>query len=212
VAAGNAYQAKRNFERAVEHYRLALAIDPDDAATRHNFGSLLLLRGESREAISHLQQEAALSPDRMETHANLALALGQTGQWDQSLIEYRQAMRLGPDHAPTMAGAARILATHPEATRRNAQEAIQLAERAVQVTSQRDAMALDALAAAYACAGIFDKAVAAQQASIKLANAGNATTEQIADLQSRLALYRQRKPFVAAAGDEQLVQLKTPPN
>lgn len=208
VALGNACQSKGQSDEAIDHYRKALAINMDDAITRHNLGSLLLARGETKEALEHLQRAVELNSDRVETRINMAMALRQSGQPDLALIEYREAIRLGPDRPAALIGAARILATHPDASKRNAREAVQLAERAVQMTNQRDVLALDTLAAAYACAGTFDKAVTAQQASISLASAAKASPATISDLQNRLALYRQRKPFVEEINSDRVVQLE----
>ena len=60
---------------------------------------------------------------------------------------------------PALASLAWLLATAPEAALRDADQAIRLAERAAELTGRRDASALDVLAAAYAAAGQFDRAV-----------------------------------------------------
>jgi hypothetical protein len=52
---------------------------------------------------------------------------------------------------------------------------------------------LDALAAAYAAAGTFDRAVAAAEAAVRLAP----EPQLAAEFQQRLTLYQQRRRFVA---------------
>ncbi len=72
---------------------------------------------------------------------------------------------------------------------------MRLAERAVQLTGRRDAGAVDVLAAAYAAAGNFDRAVATAEAALSLAGTGAGA----AAIRVRLDLYRQRRPFVAGS-------------
>jgi spermidine synthase len=55
----------------------------------------------------------------------------------------------------------------------DAAEAIRFAERAVELTRQRDPDALDVLAAAYAMAGDFSRAVEAAEAALALTSATN---------------------------------------
>jgi hypothetical protein len=92
-----------------------------------------------------------------------------------------------------------LLATSPDPKVRNGAQAIIVAERANQLTGYEDGMALDTLAAAYAEAGRFDNAVATESRAIELARA--AGKNDLADrFATRLALYRQRKPFHRVLG------------
>ena len=72
-----------------------------------------------------------------------------------------------------------ILATHPDPNIRDTAEAIEAAERAAELTGYKNALTLDTLAAAYAAAGQFDRAVTSAQAAISQARA--AQTEALAN-------------------------------
>src|SRR5207247_2164022 len=61
-----------------------------------------------------------------------------------------------------------LLATCTVAEVRDGQSAVAYAQKAVSVTNRKDPETLDTLAAAYAEAGAFDKAVSAQQEAIAL--------------------------------------------
>jgi Flp pilus assembly protein TadD len=79
------------------------------------------------------------------------------------------------------------MATSHDAALRNGSEAVALAGHAVELTRGREPMLLGTLAAAYAEAGDFDKAVETQQKAAELANQqGNA--QLAAMLQGRLAV------------------------
>ena len=73
---------------------------------------------------------------------------------------------------------------------RNGSRAVELAEKAVAVTHRKDPNLLDTLAAAYAEAGHFSQAVAAQKEAIDLLRDAPRKT----DFASRLALYETNTP------------------
>ena len=87
-----------------------------------------------------------------------------------------------------------IFATHQEAQVRNGAEAVRLAERACELTDYKAPPLLDTLAAAYAEAGQFDKAVETAEKAIQLVR--TAKREEIAtDIQNRLNLYKAKRPY-----------------
>jgi hypothetical protein len=100
---------------------------------------------------------------------------------------------LRPDWAPVLAEAAWLFATHPDARVRDPGLAISFAERGTALTSRRDPVLLDVLAAAYAASGGFEKAVAAARAAQDLIP-GKSVMEQ------RLALYQQGRAYVDVLG------------
>ena len=67
--------------------------------------------------------------------------------------------------------AAWLLATSPDAGLRDGSEAVRLATHAAQLTSEQDPSILATLAAAYAEAGEFAKAMVTNQQAINLGNA-----------------------------------------
>jgi tetratricopeptide (TPR) repeat protein len=56
-----------NTRRALEHYRLALELEPDHAAWLCAYGLLLARLGRSREALASLRRAAAVAPDNVKT-------------------------------------------------------------------------------------------------------------------------------------------------
>jgi hypothetical protein len=98
-----------------------------------------------------------------------------------------------PNDSEALRRAAWLLATSPEASLRNGEEAVALAARSVSLSSGRDAASLDALAAAYAESHRFADAVAtARRALAVAAPAGSALSE---DIRSRIKLYQTGTPF-----------------
>ena len=86
-----------------------------------------------------------------------------------------------------------ILATHPQARVRNPAEAVRLGERAAELTRRRDPVVLDALAAAYAASGAWDRATATADEAIALAVPR--ARDLADDIARRLALYRRGQAY-----------------
>jgi Flp pilus assembly protein TadD len=178
---------------AQTQYREALRLAPANADAHNNLGRVLLTLGRRREAEAEISEALRLRPAYAEAHFNMAEILHDSGDPRHAVVHYRHALVIRKDWPPCLTRLSWILSTSPDATIRNSSEAIRLATRAVDVTRQSDAAALDALAAAYASAGRFDAAVSAASIAATLA-APNA--EQATEILDRLALYRRHLPYV----------------
>jgi serine/threonine protein kinase/TPR repeat protein/Tfp pilus assembly protein PilF len=87
-----------------------------------------------------------------------------------------------------------VLATWPIASVRKGSEAVELAEKAVDLTHRKNPYYIDTLAAAYAETGAFDKAGAAEEQAIVLSQKLNQTNFS-SDYSHRLDLYRKKLPL-----------------
>ena len=196
---GRALKQQGNLDEAVPHYRRAIALDPRLAAAHNALGSALGSQGQVREAIREFRETLRLQPDNEEAHNNLGLALRMTGERDQALAEFTAALARKPDWPGPMNEIAWILATHPDPAVRDPAKAAGLAERAADLTGRRQPVILDTLAAAYAASGDFERAAAtAQEAASLAAAAGAAALSR--EIDGRLALYRQEKPYRETRG------------
>jgi tetratricopeptide (TPR) repeat protein len=179
---------------AVKSFDEALRLDPDYAQAHNNLGAVLQTLGRTDEARDHYRRATALRPDNVEAHVNLAHLLSGQGRRPEAVREFEAALALRPDEAQALSGLAWIRATAPDASLRNASDAVALAERAVTLTGRRDLSALDALAAAYASANRFDEAVEVARNAIAQATLlGHSAVA--AQFRERLALYEKRKPY-----------------
>jgi tetratricopeptide (TPR) repeat protein len=115
-------------------------------------------------------------------------------------VDYGALIRRYPDLYWAHERQAWILATSPDPSYRDGPRAVAAALRAAELTKWNDAHVLSTLAAAYAEAGDFAKAVISQQRALAAPPA--ASSVNVFDLQSqlkvsknRLALYQSGKPF-----------------
>ncbi len=155
---------------------------------------LLLLHGKSDEAIEHLRQVVRFQPNFADTHYALGKALVKQGKLDEAVKHYNEALRIKPDWVALMNNLAWLLATNKESKIHNPQKAIQFAELACKLTEYTEPSLLDTLAAAYATAAKFDRAIENAEKAIKLCeNAGE--TELAKEIRSRLQLYKANKAY-----------------
>ena len=107
---------------------------------------------------------------------------------------YRRALEIQPKDPMAGRSLAWLRATCSDASLRNGDEAVALAERANRLTGGKQPEVLDTLAAAYAEAGWFPEALATARKALELARQQN--NRALADaLQDRIARYEAGKPY-----------------
>lgn len=91
-----AYKAG-DYASALEHYKKAVSLNPNDGDALNNLGQLLARNGDPAAAIPHFQKAVRLYPSVWAYRFNLAHAHGRLGDWSQAADDYRQARTLFPD-------------------------------------------------------------------------------------------------------------------
>ncbi len=194
VNLGNALLQKGNLDEAIVHFQKALQINPGNAVAHVNLGYALLQKGNLDEAIVHYQKALQINPDYAKAHNNLGNALLQKGKEDEAIAHYQMALQINPDDAEIQNNLARVLATCPQASLRDGNKAVELAQRANQLTGGGNPAVLGTLAAAFAEAGRFPEAVATAQRALQMAE--TQSNPALADaLRSQLKLYQAGVPF-----------------
>jgi len=190
---GSVLSSQGTLDEAIQQYREALADDPGYVAAHNNLGNALVNRGDAGEALPHFLEALRVSPEYRDAHFNIAHAYALRGARADAIEHLRQVVRLDPDWAPGLSELAWLLATAPEDALHDTGQAVRLAERAADMTGKREAKVLDVLAAAYADAGSFERAVATAGAALELMPADPLA----ADIRHRQALYRAHQAYRA---------------
>ena len=81
-----------------------------------------------------------LNPNDSAAHFILAQVAGHLGRADEAVSHLNEALRLNPDYAEAMNNLAWTLATCPETNLRNGARAVELAERACELTHYQKTM------------------------------------------------------------------------
>jgi tetratricopeptide (TPR) repeat protein len=184
--------AQGKLDEAIDHYRQALQTGPDYARPQQDSDVWRQSPVRLGDGASRYSQALRARPDYARVHHNLGRALTMAGEPAGALEHFHQATSLKPNWPTPLNDAARILATHSDSQVRDANKAVDFAERAAGLTQYRNVSVLDTLATAYAAAGQFDKAVDTVQTAIILASAANSDS-RVRHLRSQLELYRQGK-------------------
>lgn len=182
-------------EEAIRRLEDALRLNPGYVAAHNSLGAALRLQGKTAEAGRHFRQALELRPDDPDALYNLASALAEQGDAEEAIAYYRRALAQQPDAFDALVDLAWLLAAHPSSTLRDPGEAVRLAERASRVPGRQTAAVLDVLAAAYAAAGQFDRAVAAARRALAALPADATGSELAQSIQRRLDLYTRDRPY-----------------
>jgi Flp pilus assembly protein TadD len=191
---GSALIARGQVDEAISHYQKALQIQPDFADVHNNLGVALGTCGQLDEAAAHFSQALEIKPDYADARNNLGMAQSQHEKIVQSLARQRELLRARPDDPALLRDIAWTLATNPNASIRNGAEAIELAQRAVELSGGREPAILGVLAAAQAEAGQFAEAVETAERALALASDQN-NTALAEDIKARIKLYQHKSPY-----------------
>jgi protein O-mannosyl-transferase len=171
-----------------------IAVTKDNYFAHASLADLLMRRGRVNEAIQYSEEALRIRPNDADAQNNLGLALLQTGDWKRAVAHLKKALDVDPGHMNAEVNLAWVLATAPDASMRDGEKAVQLAEDVVQRAGHPNAIVLRTLAAAYAETGRFNDAIQTAQQAIEIARAtGNEGL--IADLERSIAAFQLNQPI-----------------
>jgi protein O-mannosyl-transferase len=194
VALANALFQKRRIDDAIVHYQKAVTLRPDYFLARYGLGQALLEKGELGAAIDHCRAALLIRPDNAECHTILGIALDEKGQSVEAIQHYEKALEISPQSVSALNNLAWLLATSYNAPLRNGARAIQLARQADQLSQGANALVLRTLAAGYAEAGQFGKAIESARAAIQIAQA-QGDNSLAGTVEQEIALYELALPY-----------------
>jgi protein O-mannosyl-transferase len=191
---GVALASKGKLDEAIQHYDEAIHFKPNYAEAHNNLADALIKQGKMEEAKPHCLAAIQANPFYAEAHFHFGQVLASEGDSTNAIAHWRVAIQLKPNFASALNSLAWALATDKHDSLRNGNEAVLLAERASKAMDDKAPEVLDTLAAAYAEAGRFPKAVETIQKAIDLASAMG--VEKMADeFRTRLILYKSDHPY-----------------
>jgi len=167
----------------------------DLAAALQARGDIAGSRKHSRQAaIIHAQTTLEDFPLDVPTRNDLGVLLIQNGDVRGGIREWETSLEINPNDGNALNNLAWILATFPDDSVRNGKRAVELGEKATALPGGNAPIILRTLAAAYAEAGDFSKAIETAQRAIESADAQR-NTSLAATLQHEIELYRASTPY-----------------
>jgi len=183
-----------NLDEAIKHYRTALNFKPDYLEAYYNLGNALARKGDAKAAIYNYRKTLQLNANFFKSYYNIAKILYGEGKIGEAIQNYQKALTINNKTPQTLFNLSWIYATSENRSYRNGIKAVKLAEKLCSLTGHQQPLALDALAAAYAETGNFDKAVKTAQKALRLAMQLG-PKELALGLEKRLKLYQVRRPY-----------------
>lgn len=178
----------------IEKARQMLQVSSDKTPLYLHLGALHSEFGMPVEALGYLTKALSIGPEKADVHYDLALFLSKQGRTADAIKHYSEALRLSPYYSDASNNLAWIFATNGNPRFRDGPKAVRLAERACEISGNRDPFLLDTLAAAYAEAGRFDEARRAVRKAINLA-LSIGYDNLVKDIKQRLELYDTNRPY-----------------
>lgn len=175
-------------DEAERHAREALQLQANLAPARKLLGMALAVQGRSGEAVPQFQAAGADAT----TASHAAWCVRAQGRADVSRKLYEEATRASPGWEERLRREAWRLATDADPRRRAGRLAQLWSEIVSQATEERDAKALDTLAAAQAELGKFKDATETQRKAI---SAAGGDKDLVAAMAKRLALYEKGQAY-----------------
>ena len=147
------------------------------------------------QALADYAKAIEINPAWGLLYTNRGLTWQRLGQYQKALDDFDRSMEVEAGYGPAYQAKAWLLATCPDPKFIKGPEALEMALRAVYI--DRNQSTLDTLAAAQARVGDFPQAVKLQEMAIDLVKGPRGEEPVPEDMQRRLTLYRQKKPYVA---------------
>ncbi|MBN1561485.1 tetratricopeptide repeat protein [candidate division KSB1 bacterium] len=158
-----------DIDQAVRYANKAESLTTDNASFL--LGNLFTKHDQLDHANRFYANAIKADPDNAEPMCNLAANLYKQGEHRKAINWYEEALDLKEDVLPGLIGLSSILVTTPDASLRNGRRAVQLMERACQLTNYEADVPLSLLAAAHAECGDFAKAIDIAGRALGLAQA-----------------------------------------
>ena len=156
-----------------------------------NRGDVWYIKKDHDKALADYDAALRLDPDLASAYGSRGAVWDIKHDYDKALADYDAATRIDPKLASAHGDRAWLLATCPDAKYRDGPRAVESATRACELTGWKDANHLDTLAASYAEAGDFSRAIELQQK----ANALSTDPEARKKGDKRLTLYQNKTPY-----------------
>jgi tetratricopeptide (TPR) repeat protein len=185
------YVQAGDLDSAEKDYIAACKIDGKLVSARLGLARACHMSGRYEEALIHFTTAAKLDPENPGILCSRGDLLSDMGQYADALASYALAIEVKPSFGHAYRNGAWLLATCPNEQFRDPENAILGAKQALESEYGERHVALDTLAAAYASAGEFKKAITTLEEAIELAPSAIRP-----DYISRVKLYKSGEPFV----------------
>jgi len=177
------------YDQAISDFSKALKMFPQDSKIYSNRGVVWLDKGEYDQAIADFNKALEFHPQLADVYYNRGFAWSNKGDYDKAIADCRKTIDINPGDDRAYKRIAWLLATCLDDKVRNGELALEWAKKALELNPYNP-LSIDALAAAYAETGDFNKAIEIQKRALTLIEKSY-QKEYI----ERLESYKAQKPW-----------------
>jgi tetratricopeptide (TPR) repeat protein len=196
---GNIYQIhKKDFSKAIADYNKAVELGPDAIEYYKQRAEAYQRENLNDKAIVDFTKAIELEPTVYNFFVYRADAYFKNGQYQAAREDLDHAIQLNPEGWSSYSEVAYCLATCPDSSFRNGEEALKMARKGCDLKQQDWNDCATALAVAYAEIGDFDNAIRYQKQVLdKVLNGQrwSVSDEDIKKTKERLTLFEQHRPY-----------------
>jgi cell division septation protein DedD/Tfp pilus assembly protein PilF len=167
--------SQQRYDEAIEAFSTAIEIIPQDYQAYNYRGVAWALKGNYDRALADYDKSLEIRPRYAEAYNNRGFVRTQQGDLSNAIDDYARALKINPFFVDAYNNKAWILATCADQRFRDGDQAVRLAQKAVEL--KPDVVSFDTLAAAYAAVGNFDAAVDTQKKAIQKLLLANRNSE-----------------------------------
>jgi len=96
---GKQYYSNKDYDKTIEAYSSAIALDPNYAADYNNRGIAYQAKEQYDRAIEDYTRAIELDPNNDKAYDNRGNSYNKKGQYDRAIEDYNKAIELNPDNA-----------------------------------------------------------------------------------------------------------------
>jgi tetratricopeptide (TPR) repeat protein len=188
---GLTWSGKRDYDNAIADFNHAIRLDPTNVRAFSDRGDAWQDKKLYDKALADFNEAIRLEPGYAGTFRDRGRAWLDKKDYGRAIADYNEAIRLEPKDARAFNSRAWLWATFPDYKNRNGLKAVESATRACELSDWKEAHMIGALAAAYAEANDFPKAVEYQRKANKLYT----QVDEKKKGEKRLKLYQEQRPY-----------------
>jgi tetratricopeptide (TPR) repeat protein len=155
-------------DKAIEDFGKALELDPNYVPALMGRGYIYFQMGDHGRAIDDFTSVIKIDPYMAQAYNNRGFNRQLMGDYRNALADFEEAIRIAPSLALAYQNKAWLLAIIGDEKLRDYKQAIEAATQACELNNYRDAADLRALAASFAAAKQFEKAIGWQEKVIEM--------------------------------------------
>lgn len=188
----------REYDKAIAEFTRAIELKPRTAEAYRGRGMAHTQKDRLDDALSDFNTALELDPDDGWTYGARGLVFYSWGDHRRAISDFSTAIKINPGFVDAYNNKAWLLATCPDASLRNGDIAVELAQKALEI--DRDFRFLDTLAAAYAETGKFDEAIRIQLEVIDILKKDARSASHLDRAVEHLESYKSHKPWRESKG------------